>query len=166
MLLHQRANHTTMNNNRRKLICVSHPLSKISFARATQNIFLQSIIYPSDKKNSLEQAAFWLEVKVVCCLSTLLFTPASSSCETAAKKIRNIPCSLLMTRAMTAQWEKESYWMHLIDLEGDTNFTVQNQSAVKGQMLGLCLPPRLALLAWGNFHVCSRFARSTIPKEK
>ena len=30
--------------------------------------------------------------------------------------------------------------MSLIDLEGDTNFTLQNQLAVKGQKLGLCLP--------------------------
>ena len=29
--------------------------------------------------------------------------------------------------------------MRLIDLEGDTNFTLQNQSAVKGEKLGLCL---------------------------
>ena len=34
---------------------------------------------------------------------------------------------------------KESHWMCLIDLEGDTNYTIQNQSAVKGQKLGLCL---------------------------
>ena len=27
-------------------------------------------------------------------------------------------------------------------------------------------PPRLAFLAWGDFHVRSRFARSTIPEEK
>ena len=40
---------------------------------------------------------------------------------------------------MTAQWGKESHWMRLIDLEGDRNFTLQNQSAVKGQKLGLCL---------------------------
>ena len=26
--------------------------------------------------------------------------------------------------------------------------------------------PRLAFLAWGNFHMRSRFARSTIPEEK
>ena len=29
--------------------------------------------------------------------------------------------------------------MHLIYLKGYTNFTLQNQSAVKGQKLGLCL---------------------------
>ena len=29
--------------------------------------------------------------------------------------------------------------MRLIDLEGDTDFTLQNQSAMKGQKLGLCL---------------------------
>ena len=34
-----------------------------------QNVFLPSVIYPSEKKK-LEQAAFWHEVKVVCCLPT------------------------------------------------------------------------------------------------
>ena len=34
-----------------------------------QNVFLPSVIYPSEKKK-LEQAAFWHEVKVVCCLLT------------------------------------------------------------------------------------------------
>ena len=28
---------------------------------------------------------------------------------------------------------------NIIDLEGNTNFTLQNQAAVKGQKLGLCL---------------------------
>ena len=63
--------------------------------------------------------------------------------------------------------------MRLIDLEGDTNFTLQNQSAVKGQKLGLCLqsliflsPRRVSpFLAWGDFHARSRFARSSIPEE-
>ena len=40
---------------------------------------------------------------------------------------------------MTAQWESECHWTRLIDLEGETNFTLQNRSAVKGQKLGLCL---------------------------
>ena len=31
--------------------------------------------------------------------------------------------------------------------------------------LSIC-PPRLAFLAWGDFHARSRFARSTIPEEK
>ena len=64
--------------------------------------------------------------------------------------------------------------MRLIDLEGDKNFTLQNQSAVKGQKLGLCLwsliflsPRRVSpFLAWGDFHARSRFAHSTIPEEK
>ena len=50
----------------------------------------------------------------------------------------------------------------------------KNQSAVKGQKLGLCLwsliflsPLRVSpFLAWGDFHARSRFARSTIPEEK
>ena len=65
----------------------------------------------------------------------------------------NIPRSLLMTGAMTAQRGEESHWMRLIDLEGDTNFTLQNQSAVKGQKLWALSvvphfslsPPRVAL---------------------
>ena len=64
--------------------------------------------------------------------------------------------------------------MRLIDLEGDTNFTLQNQSAMKGQKLGLCLqsliflsPRRVSpFLAWGDFHARSRFARSTISLRK
>ena len=64
--------------------------------------------------------------------------------------------------------------MRLIDLEGDTNFTLQNQSAVKGQKAWALsvVPhislsrPHLAFLAWGDFHARSRFARSTIPKER
>ena len=73
---------------------------------------------------------------------------------------------------MTAKWESECHWMRLIDLEGETNFTLQNRSnsSVKGQNLGLCLwfliflsPHRVfAFLAWGDY-TCSRFARSTIP---
>ena len=57
----------------------------------SQNVFLQSIIYPSDEKNSLEQAAFWHEVKVVCCQPTPLFTLSSSSRKTAEKRIRISP---------------------------------------------------------------------------
>ena len=64
--------------------------------------------------------------------------------------------------------------MGLIDLEGDMNFTLQNQSAVKGEKLGLCLqsliflsPRRMSLfLTWGDFHVLSHFGHSTIPQEK
>ena len=48
---------------------------------------------------------------------------------------------------MTAQWGKESHSMRLINLEGDTNLTLQNQSAVKGQKLGLG-----PFLAWGDFY--------------
>ena len=39
------------------------------------------------EKNSLEQVAFWHEVKVVCCLPIPPFTLSSSSREAAAKKI-------------------------------------------------------------------------------
>ena len=51
----------------------------------------------------------------------------------------NIPRSLLMTKVITAEWEKESRWIRSMYLKGYTNFTLQNQSTVKGQKLGLCL---------------------------
>ena len=63
--------------------------------------------------------------------------------------------------------------MRLIDLKRDTNFTLQNQSAVKRSKIRalsvvphfFLSPPRLAFLAWGDFHARSRFARSTFPEE-
>ena len=53
----------------------------------------------------------------------------------------NIPRNLPMTRAMRAQWEKETHWMCLIHFKGYTNFTLQNQSAVKRQSLGFVYSP-------------------------
>ena len=52
--------------NRRKSISVSWPLS-IKQTAKLMNI-CSVIIYPLEKKISLEQAAFWHEVKVLCCL--------------------------------------------------------------------------------------------------
>ena len=47
--------------------------------------------------------------------------------------------------------------MRLIDLEGDTNFTLQNQSAVKGQKLGLQTllrgEKRLEAIGWNSGYV-------------
>ena len=59
----------------------SHPGMKLALVRVfsckqqkshllSQNVFLQSIIYPSEEKNTWEQAAFWHEAKTVCYLST------------------------------------------------------------------------------------------------
>ena len=59
-----------------------------------------------------------------------------------------------MTKAMTAQCEKESHWMRLIDFEGDTNLTLQNQSAVKGQKLGLLLFENLSSVE--TYHLFKR----------
>ena len=76
MLLHQRANHIpTRHNNRRKSIRASRPLSmkqlaKIKFAQLKR--FSPEHNLPITEKNSLEQAAFWRKVKVVCCLLTPL----------------------------------------------------------------------------------------------
>ena len=70
------ANHMpTRHNNRRKSICVSRPLSmkqsgKIKFAQLKR--FSPEYNLLITEKNSLEQAAFWHEVKVVCCLLTPL----------------------------------------------------------------------------------------------
>ena len=59
-----------------------------------------------------------------------------------------------MTKAMTAQCEKESHWIRLIDLEGDTKLTLQNQSAVKGQKLGLLLFENLSSVE--TYHLFKR----------
>ena len=58
--------------------------------------------------------------------------------------------------------------MRLIDLEGDTNFTLQEGS----KAWALSVVPHFSLsrrvspfLAWGDFQARSRFVRSTIPEE-
>ena len=57
-----------------------------------------------------------------------------------------------------------------MDLEGDTNFTLQNQVGREGSKAwALSVVPHFSLspfLAWGDFHAHSRFARSTIQEEK
>ena len=52
--------------------------------------------------------------------------------------------------------------MPLIDLEGETNFTLQNQSAVKGQKLGL----RLWFLIFLSPHRVSPFSRGVITRAR
>ena len=79
MLLHQRVNHAD-NNNRRKLICVSRHKRQKSHL-LSQNVFLQSIIYPSGKKN------YWNKQHFSMSKSRVLPTLSSSSRETAVKKI-------------------------------------------------------------------------------
>ena len=81
-------------------------------------------------------------------------------------------CQLLMT----AQWEKESHRMPLIDLKDDKNFTLQNQWVGREESKAWALSvvpnfslsrPRLAFLMWGDtmyFHMHLHFARSTIPE--
>ena len=62
-----------------------------------------------------------------------------------------------MKRAMTAQWESEFHWTRLIDLEGETNFTLQNRF--------FSLHSAFRLSRVGSDYACSRFARSTVPEE-
>ena len=63
--------------------------------------------------------------------------------------------------------------MRLIDLEGDTNFTLQNQSPVKVKSLGFFFSPSLFTLPTASrfsrvddFHALLCFARSIIPEKK
>ena len=61
----------TRNNNHRKSICMSWPLSMKQAAKFTfthPKSRTQNIIYPPEKTIILEQTAFWHEVKDVCCL--------------------------------------------------------------------------------------------------
>ena len=76
---------------------------------------------------------------------------------------------------MTAQWEKESHWMGLIDWKDDKNFTLQNWWVGREESKEWALsvvpnfslsPPRRAFLMRGDtmyFHMHLHFARSTIP---
>ena len=55
-----------------------------------------------------------------------------------------------MTRAMTAQREKETHWMRSIELKGYTNFTLQNRSALnreRSQAWALSVVPHFSLSA-------------------
>ena len=86
---------------------------------------------------------------------------ASSSRETAERKKLvsgvsftcnklDIPRNLPMTRAMTAQWEKETHWMRSIELKGYTNFTLQTRSALnreRSQAWALSVVPHFSLSA-------------------
>ena len=64
-------------NNRSNNMRATTPQYEISGKNhlLSQNVFLQRIIYPSVKQTSLEQAAFWHEVKVLCCLPTPFSIP-------------------------------------------------------------------------------------------
>ena len=73
MLLHQRANHADQKQQKpQKVRDMRDTTSQFEISgknHISQNVFLPSVIYPSEKKKKkLEQAAFWHEVKVVCCL--------------------------------------------------------------------------------------------------
>ena len=86
---------------------------------------------------------------------------ASSSRETAERKKLvsgvsftcnklNIPRNLPMTRAMIAQWEKETHWMRSIELKGYTNFTLQNRSTLnreRSQAWALSVVPHFSVSA-------------------
>ena len=69
-----------------------------------------------------------------------------------------------MTRVLTAHLEKESNWMRLINLEGDTSFIFQNQSAVKGQRFGLC--PEVFVFSRGVIFTRAHDSLSVIPERK
>ena len=79
MLLHQRANHADQKQQKpQKVRDMRDTTSQFEISgknHISQNVFLPSVIYPSEKKKKkLEQAAFWHEVKVVCCGTEPLFT--------------------------------------------------------------------------------------------
>ena len=75
--------------------------------------------------------------------SRVLPTLSSSSRETAVKKIsiwsffacNKYPPQFTNDKSNDSSISEGIHWMRLIDLEGDTNFTLQNQSAVKGKKL-------------------------------
>ena len=128
MLLHHRANPAdhkqyachdlSIRNKRQK----SHLLS--------QNVFLQSIIYPSEKKIHWNKQHFGMSE------SRVLPTLSSSSRETAVKKI---DCKTVHIFAYSSTREQSNKRSQTRLKTGDTNFTLQNQSAVKGQKESILL---------------------------
>ena len=90
----------------------------------SQNVFLQSIIYPSEKKIHWNKQHFGMSE------SRVLPTLSSSSRETAVKKI---DCKTVHIFAYSSTREQSNKRSQTRLKTGDTNFTLQNQSAVKGQ---------------------------------
>ena len=138
---------------------------------------------PVREKKPLEQAALWHEVNVVCCLSTPLCTVSCSLRETVARKIsiwvfpftyNKNPLQFADDKSNDSSrregipldalnWFERGYELHSPKSVGSEGSKPWALSVVPHFSLS---PPRLAFLAWGDFHARSRFARSTIPKEK
>ena len=168
---------STINNNRRKLICVSQPPSMKYYRQKShlfsQNVFLQSIVYPSEKFIGTSSMLAW--VKVVCCLHYQVLHPKqlwrilvsgfSFACNKYPPQFTDdksndssmregIPLDAL-------NWFGRGYELHtpkLVGREGSKALAVVPNFSLS--------PPRLAFLVWGDFHVSSCFARSSIPEEK
>ena len=74
MLLHKKADHADQKQQPQKInmrVTTSQVWNKRQKSNLlSQNVFVQSIVYPTEKNKLMEQAAFWIEVKVVCCLPT------------------------------------------------------------------------------------------------
>ena len=131
------------------------------------------------KKNSLEQAAFWHEVKVVCCLLTPLFTLSRSSHKTAVKKVSIwvfFTCNKYCLQATDDKSNGSSvregipldalqklYELHTPKSFGHEGSKAWALSVVPHFSLSLL---SLVFLAWCAFHACLRFAHCTIPEEK
>ena len=108
---------------------------------------------------------------------------ASSSRETAERKKLvsgvsftcnklDIPRNLPMTRAMTAQWEKETHWMRSIEYEVHTPKSVRLEPWTVTSLGFVCSPSFFSFRAasrlsrGGDFHARSHFARSTVAVRK
>ena len=143
----------------------------------SQNVFLQSIIYPSEKKKFIGTSSILAWVKVVGCLHYQVFhakqpwrklvsgfsfacnkyPPQFTDDKSNDSSMREgIPLDAL-------NWFGRGYELHTPKSVGREGSKAWALSVVPHFSLS---PPRLAFLAWGDFHARSSFARSTIPKEK
>ena len=117
------------------------------------------------KKNSLEQAAFWHEVKVVCCLLTPLFTlsrffTCNKYCLQATDDKSN---GSSVREGIPLHALQKLYELHTPKSFGHEGSKAWALSVVPHFSLSLL---SLVFLAWCAFHACLRFAHCTIPEEK
>ena len=134
----------------------------------SQNVFLQSIISPQRKKKFIGTSSILAWVKVVCCLHyqvlhakqpwRKLESGFSFACNKYPPQFTddksNDSSMREGIRLDALNWFGKGYELH----------TPKSVGREGSNAWALSVVPHF--LAWGNFHTCSRFARSTIPEYK
>ena len=163
-----------INNNRRKLLCMSQPLSMLYVAKIA---FAQSKHFPLEHNIPIRETKIhWnkqhfgllhyqvlqakqLQRKLVSGFSFTCnkYPPQFTSDKSNDSSMREgIPLDAL-------NWFERRYELRTPKSVGREGSKAWALSVVPHFSLS---PGRLAFLTWGDFHTCSHFARSSIPEEK